>query len=69
MFKIPGSVSIQVVSLFLMIMIIIHMVFFYQSTLMVYCIAFLNPFYLMITSLTMMTLFGSCVAYNIDREV
>lgn len=31
---------------------------------MVYCIAFLNPIYLMITSLTMMTLIGSCVAYK-----
>lgn len=37
---------------------------FFQSTLMVYCIAFLNSIYLMITSLTMMTLIGSCVAYK-----
>lgn len=53
MFKIPGSVSIRVVPPFpmiiiIIILIIIHMVlfFFYQSTLMVYCIAFLNPFFL-----------------------
>lgn len=66
MLKIPGNVGIQVVSLFLMMMIIIiiHMVFFFQSTLMVYCIAFLNEVNLMITSLTMMTLIGSCVAYK-----
>lgn len=37
---------------------------FIQRTRMVYCIAFLNSIYLMITSLTMMTLMESCVAYK-----
>ncbi len=39
MFKIPGSVGIQVVSLFLMIIIIIHMVFFPKHTYgLLYCL-------------------------------